>query len=117
MSDALNNDAAINQVLTQMRTLTAAAGPQEPTGGGGQAAPVADTGAEFAAVLRDSVSRVNELQQDAGQMTAAYQRGEENADLARVMISLEKAGLAFEAVTQTRNRLLSAYQDIMNMPV
>jgi len=33
------------------------------------------------------------------------------------MITMEKASVSFQAMTQVRNRLLSAYQDIMNMPV
>jgi flagellar hook-basal body complex protein FliE len=57
------------------------------------------------------------MQQTASATSMAFQRGAPDVDIARVMISLEKASVAFEAVTQTRNRLLSAYKDIMNMPV
>ena len=117
MSNSINNDVAINQVLTQMRSLAEAAGPAGDTTGAGQANAATKTDTDFATVLRDSLSKVNELQQQSGELTAAYQRGDESVDLARVMVASEKAGLAFEAVTQTRNRLLSAYQDIMNMPV
>lgn len=117
MANSINNDIAINQVLMQMRSLAAAAGPNDQANGVNQTDRVVRTDNDFATVLRNSISSVNELQQHAGQLTTAYQQGDENVDLARVMVSLEKAGLAFEAVTQTRNRLLSAYKDIMNMPV
>ncbi|MEM1090161.1 MAG: flagellar hook-basal body complex protein FliE, partial [Pseudomonadota bacterium] len=40
-----------------------------------------------------------------------------NANLAEVMVALEKASVSFEGVKQVRNRLVAAYQEIMNMPV
>jgi flagellar hook-basal body complex protein FliE len=33
------------------------------------------------------------------------------------MIAAEKSSVAFEAMTQVRNKLVEAYQEIMNMPV
>jgi len=50
-------------------------------------------------------------------MSLAYASGDENTDLAQVMVSMQKASLSFEAVTQVRNKLLSAYQEVMNMQV
>ena len=46
----------------------------------------------------------------------AYQRGEVT-DVAKVMLARQEAGVAFEATLQVRNKLLSAYQDIMRMGV
>ena len=34
-----------------------------------------------------------------------------------VMLALSQAELSFRLVTQVRNKLLSAYRDIMNMPI
>ena len=59
---------------------------------------------------------VNEAQQKAGDISDAYQRGEVT-DVAKVMLARQEAGVAFEATLQVRNKLLSAYQDIMRMGV
>ena len=37
--------------------------------------------------------------------------------LPEVMIALQKASLSFQAMTEVRNRLVNAYQEIMNMPI
>jgi flagellar hook-basal body complex protein FliE len=50
-------------------------------------------------------------------MAAALERGDMNASLPEVMIALQKASLSFQAMTEVRNRLVSAYQEIMNMPM
>ena len=59
---------------------------------------------------------VNAAQNDAGAASAAYERGE-TSDIAGVMLARQKSSIAFEATLQVRNKLLSAYRDIMNMPV
>lgn len=113
MSD-ISINPSMNQVLAQMRALSQAAGPMEnPAAAQG----AAGSGPDFARLLDDTLREVTDMQQTAAANTMAFQRGEPDVDIARVMISLEKASVAFDAVTQTRNRLLSAYKDIMNMPV
>jgi flagellar hook-basal body complex protein FliE len=47
----------------------------------------------------------------------AYERGEPGVDLAEVMIQAQKASVSFTALTQVRNRLVTAYEDIMKMPI
>ena len=59
---------------------------------------------------------VNAAQNDAGAASAAYERGD-TTDIAGVMLARQKSSIAFEATLQVRNKLLSAYRDIMNMPV
>ena len=71
----------------------------------------------FATLLARSVSEVNEAQQTAGAAAAAYEAGDPDADLTQVMISLQKASLSFQAMTEVRNKLINAYQEVMNMPV
>ena len=43
--------------------------------------------------------------------------GDDSVTLPETMVAMQKASISFEAVTQVRNRLLSAYQEIMNMQV
>lgn len=70
----------------------------------------------FAEVLGDSLKAVNEAQQTAKQMTEAFEKGED-IPLPQVMLSLQQSSMAFQATLQVRNKLLSAYQEIMKMSV
>ena len=70
----------------------------------------------FAQTLDGVVAKVNETQQREDVATEAYERGETN-DIATVALIQNRASVAFEATLQVRNKLLSAYKDIMNMPL
>jgi flagellar hook-basal body complex protein FliE len=48
--------------------------------------------------------------------TAAFERGEA-VPLTDVVMKMQKASLSFEATLQVRNKVLKAYEDVMNMPV
>ncbi|WP_166265130.1 flagellar hook-basal body complex protein FliE [Marinobacter caseinilyticus] len=71
----------------------------------------------FSDMLKQAVGQVNENQQTAGRMATAYEMGDPNMDITRVMVASQKASVSFEALTQVRNRVVKAYEDIMNMPV
>lgn len=104
------SENGIESVLGQIRAMSSMAQ--------GPAATTADAGRpEFAGLLQESVNKVNEIQQTAGNLATAFEAEDPNVDLAQVMIAVEKSGLAFQALTQVRNKLISAYQEIMNMPV
>ena len=66
--------------------------------------------------MRDALSQVNASQSTAANATAAYDAGQ-TTDIAAVMLAKQKASVGFEATLQVRNKLLSAYENIMNMPV
>lgn len=72
--------------------------------------------ADFSGAFKQAVDGVNDTQMRASEMRAAYERGD-NVPLADVVIESQKASLAFEATLQVRNKVLKAYEDIMNMPV
>ena len=57
------------------------------------------------------------MQVSAAQTAEAFEQGLTEATLPEVMIALQKANLSFQAMTEVRNRLVTAYQDIMNMPI
>ena len=63
-----------------------------------------------------ALAQVAQAQVEAGSAAQAFESGQE-VDVAKVMLAREKASLAFEATMQIRNKLLSAYKDIMSMPV
>lgn len=101
---------SVDQVLSQMRTLS-------------QNNVLPETGAAtteksgFSEVLKNSVNQVNEYQQEAAALKTAYELGDSSVDIPEVMVAIQKASVSFEAVTEVRNQLLNAYQEIMNMQV
>ena len=72
---------------------------------------------QFGAAMKAAVNEVNAVQQNAQALATAFEAGEPGVDLTRVMLEVQKAGLAFRAMTEVRNKLVSAYQEVMNMPV
>lgn len=100
-----------NQLLQQLQSLARQAGVADA------AQPLTSHSAEFGHLLKQSIRQVNTQQHKAARLAEAFEREDPNVDLAQVMIEKQKARLAFEALMQVRNRLVTAYQDIMNMPV
>ena len=108
----------VNNLLAQMRQMsTQVRSPEVAFSSTAlpSASPAASGG--FGAVLRQSIAAVGDSQAEAGRMAAAFERGDKGADLARTMVSIQKADLSLNAMTQVRNKLVEAYKDIMNMPV
>ena len=68
-------------------------------------------------LLSKGIDQVNQTEQRAGQLSDAFQRGEPGVELSQVMVQMQKAQVSFRALTEVRNRLVSAYQDIMNMQI
>lgn len=105
------NNIDTSQLLTQLRAAAAAAGPM-PTG-----RPEGPQNVNFSSLLTESINQVNALQQNAQQTENAFIMGDSRVSLADTMIADNKAGLAFDAMVQTRNKLVDAYQQIMQMQV
>ena len=105
------NNISSQQLLNQIRTLNAELQAPTPfqTGESGQAG--------FGALLTDAIEQVNKTQLQATEMKKEFETGNSDASLAEVMISVQKADLSFRAMTEVRNKLVTAYQEIMNMPV
>lgn len=106
------SDMEINQVLAQMRVMAAAASNTSSGSEVEQGDKV-----DFGALMKDSINQVNEAQQQAKQLSTAFETGDSDVALPEVMVALQKANLSFQAMTQVRNKLLSAYQEVMNMQV
>ncbi|WP_447765424.1 flagellar hook-basal body complex protein FliE [Sphingopyxis panaciterrae] len=104
-----------SSILNQNQALQRAAGR-----GGIDAADGGIAGAggtpDFGAAINNALQQVNAQQTKAGDLSEAYERGDTH-DIVSVMIERQKASLGFETTLQVRNKLLSAYRDIMNMPV
>ena len=104
------NDIDVGRILNDMQRLVQEA--QSGTADSDAAVPQS-----FSDLLASSVEKVNDMQVSAAQAAEAFETGSAEATLPEVMIALQKANLSFEAMTEVRNRLVSAYQDIMNMPI
>ena len=105
------NDIGINQVLAQIRAMQTQTAPR-PT-----AVQPAVQGGGFDSLLTNAIGRVNETQNDASRLQKAFELGDPTADLPRVMLASATAQVSFKAAVEVRNRLVNAYQEIMNMPI
>ncbi len=82
------------------------------------AAPVSDsTKVSFSNSLKVMLDRVNEQQLKADGLTQKFALGDDSVNLSDVMIERQKASLSLQATVQVRNKLVSAYHEIMNMQV
>lgn len=101
-------------ILEQNRALQRAAG----AGNADRVESAGNVGGEggFGSALQSALAQVSELQAQSSAVAEAYEKGE-TTDIAAVMLSRQQASIGFEATLQVRNKLLSAYRDIMSMPV
>ncbi len=109
------NTIDVSQVLSQIRALQTQASnrPSAPL--------AAETGSEaasgFGALLKSSIDSVSGNQNKASELQRKFELGDPNTDLASVMLATSKSQVSFKAMVEVRNRLVSAYQDVMNMPL
>ena len=102
----------LDQMLTELRAAAAVTSgkPAQPATGVGE-------GTDFAVALKSAIDQVSQAQQSAQQMTQDFAAGNSNVNLQDVMVNLQKANISFQQMVQVRNKLVSAYHDIMNMQV
>ena len=94
-------------------------GGANATGGAYQAKNISAPTTElpnFTDSVRNLLNKVNDVNVNSEKMADAYQRCED-IPLTDVVLGMQKASLSFEATLQVRNKVLKAYEDIMNMPV
>ena len=105
----------IDQMISQLRAVAAQASssPQSTSVQGASQAGAPD----FSAMLHAALNEVNSASKEADQMTERFELGDPNANLQDVVMSLQKASVSFQTMVQVRNKLVSAYQEIMNMQV
>jgi flagellar hook-basal body complex protein FliE len=72
---------------------------------------------DFADALKATLDQVNNTQKKAEQLGQRFSMGDDSVNLSDVMISMQKANVSFQATVQVRNKLVSAYHDIMAMQV
>ena len=114
MSIGAIDSGRIESMIAQLK-----AAATKPTG-----APVAPVAGEmpaakvnFADALKNSIEQVSDAQLKAGEMSRSFAMGDDKVSLSDVMVSMQKASIGFQATVQVRNKLVSAYHEIMNMQV
>ncbi|MEE4246100.1 MAG: flagellar hook-basal body complex protein FliE [Kangiellaceae bacterium] len=103
-----------DQILSQMRRLASAAQSQSVNNSNNIQA---NSNADFTNALSDALKAVNEQQMNATAAANRIESGDGGVSLVKAVIASQKASVAFDAAVQVRNRVVSAYQDIMNMPI
>ena len=115
------NAIDVNRVLSQIRTLQAQTRTATQAIEPGAAAAAGKTegapAGAFGSLLRNAVDSVAGSQNAAADAQKRFELGDPNTDLATVMLATSKSQVSFKAMVEVRNRMVSAYQDIMNMPL
>jgi flagellar hook-basal body complex protein FliE len=94
--------APIQPISSPAMPEAARAGTSRPAGSG------------FAGVLSDAIESVDGLGRDASASVERFLTGE-GEDLHTTVLATTRAELAFELFLETRNKVVSAYQEIMRM--
>jgi len=92
-----------------------AAAQQRPAPAG--AAPAAGGAPSFTGALDEALRSVSASQGDAARMAEAFQADPSSVSLEQAMVAMQKSQIGFQSALHVRNRLVSAYTDIMNMQV
>jgi flagellar hook-basal body complex protein FliE len=106
----------IDGMLTQLRA-GAALAAGKPSAATTTSSVNAGGGIDFSSVFKSSLDQVNNAQQHAAKLARDFEIGAPGANLTEAMISMQKATISLQYTVQVRNKMVAAYQDIMNMPV
>jgi flagellar hook-basal body complex protein FliE len=83
----------------------------------GRAPGAVKPGADFSKALDSALKSVSQMQQESSSLQRQYQLGADKVSLEDTMVAMQKAQVGFQAALTVRNRLVSAYTDIMNIQV
>lgn len=100
----------INGVTTGAAAITLT----QSTGGAGA---ISAKKADFTQALDKALQQVSLKQSESRELAQRFQMGDPEVSLERTMLAGQTASISFQALVQVRNRVVSAYQDIMNMQV
>ena len=103
------SDMKINELLSQIRSISKQIDPKINIQNNDEL--------KFSTMLKTSIDKVNQQQMKAAELANRFEQGDSTVELSRVMIEMQKARVSFEAAKQVRNQLITAYQEIMSMPV
>ena len=105
------NVPKVDALLAEMRTAMVSAQ------GGGVGKAGSPGGVDFASVLKSSLDGVSQAQNEATRLQNSFVMGDDKVSLSDTMIAMQKANISLQATVQVRNKVVAAYNDIMNMQV
>ncbi len=111
MSNTISPDALLAQMRGMIEQAKIAPTTNEVT------APSNSQREAFSNLLKNAINTVNDNQQYANELSTAMQSGDPSVQMSEVMVALQKSNVSFQAMVEVRNRLVSAYQEIMNMQI
>ena len=113
------DSSAIDAMVAQLKAAAARSQPAAGAGIGSATAPVENsaTKVDFSKALKASLDNVATAQNSADALGQRFTLGDDSVNLSDVMISMQKASISFQATLQVRNKVVSAYQEMMNMQV
>lgn len=120
------DSSKIQAMLSQLKAAAQnqPANPSTMVGGiNGLAKPISpqsvnnQTKVDFSEALKASLDHVNKSQSKAVELGKSFAMGDDSVNLSDVMVASQKASISFQATVQVRNKLVSAYHEIMNMQI
>jgi flagellar hook-basal body complex protein FliE len=123
--DSSRIEAMMAQLKAAAQKPAAGVSPADALGAGigslgkaaGPDAAESSTKVSFSDALKASLQNVSNAQVQADEMGKKFAAGDDSVSLSDTMIAMQKASISFQATVQVRNKLVSAYHDIMNMQV
>ena len=109
--DTISMDALLAK-MNSIREAIPRAGLADAAGGSKAAGQV-----DFAAALKSSIERVDSSHKVSSELAQRFQLGDSTVSLEETMVAMAKANVSFQQMVQVRNKVISAYHDIMNMQV
>jgi flagellar hook-basal body complex protein FliE len=107
----MSSISSVDGLLAQMRSAIAA------TQGVEAKSAISASSVDFSGVLKSSLDSVAKVQNQSEDMQKAFVLGDDKVSLSDTMISMQKASISFQTAVQVRNKVVAAYNDIMNMQV
>jgi flagellar hook-basal body complex protein FliE len=107
------NVSKVDGLLAEMRTAMVSA----QGGGINKVSATSAGGVDFASVLKTSLDGVAQAQNQATSLQNSFVMGDDKVSLSDTMIAMQKANISLQATVQVRNKVVAAYNDIMNMQV
>ena len=104
-----------SQLLAQMKAMAQATGIESMSGVGSYGPDKVNSG--FGNLLEKAIGKVNAAQKESSVLARQIETGDGGASLVKAMIASQKANISFQATLQVRNKIASAYKEIMSMPL
>ena len=115
---SLQIDAVLSQIRSMQSQIKSVGAPQNDVASvAGVAGAVQAPTHSFANVMKQGLDAVSQAQSRASDLATKFEQGVPGVELPQVMLEMQKASVSFRAITEVRNRFVSAYQEIMNMPI